>query len=194
MEELLVPIETYLQSGVHIGAKYKTGFMKPYIYKVRPDGLCVLNIAKINERLKLAAKFLANYEPDKILVICRRDNGHKAVKSFARITGANAIAGRYLPGTLTNPTFPEHIEPEVVVISDPWLDRQAVKDAVRINIPVVGLCDTNNSIENIDLVIPCNNKGSKSLALIYYILTKEYLRNRGVLQKIGEQNISLKEF
>lgn len=191
-DNLLVPIDTYLQSGIHIGSKFKTGFMEPYIYKIRPDGLCVLNISKIDEKLKAAAKLLANYEPEKILVVCRRDNGHKAVKAFAKATGAKAIAGRYLPGTMTNPSFSEFMEPDIVVVSDPWLDRQVIKDAIKSNIPVIALCDTNNTTENVDLVIPCNNKGNKSLSLIYYILAREYLRNKGTIQKTAD--IDMKEF
>ncbi|MCD6575772.1 MAG: 30S ribosomal protein S2 [Nanoarchaeota archaeon] len=191
-DSLLVPIDVYLQSGIHIGSKYKTGFMRPYIYKIRPDGLCVLNIAKIDEKLRAAAKMLANYDPDKILVVCRRDNGHKAVKAFAKATGAKAIAGRYLPGTMTNPSFPEFTEPDVLVVSDPWLDRQAIKDAVKSNIPVIALCDTNNTTENVDLAIPCNNKGNKSLSLVYFILAREYLKARG--EKERAITLDMKEF
>ena len=189
---LLVPVDVYLQSGIHIGSKYKTGFMQPYIYKIRPDGLSVLNIAKIDEKLRAAAKLLAKYEPEKILVVCRRDNGHKAVKAFAKATGAKAIAGRYLPGTMTNPSFSGFMEPEIVVVSDPWLDRQVVRDAVKSNIPVIGLCDTNNTTENIDLVVPCNNKGNKSLSLVYYILAREYLKERGEKEKA--LTLDMKEF
>ena len=191
-DSLLVPVDVYLQSGIHIGSKYKTGFMQPYIYKIRPDGLSVLNIAKIDEKLKAAAKLLAKYEPEKILVVCRRDNGHKAVKAFAKATGAKAIAGRYLPGTITNPAFSGFMEPEIVVVSDPWLDRQVVRDAVKSNIPVIALCDTNNTTENIDLVIPCNNKGNKSLSLVYYILAREYLKERGEKEKA--LTLDMKEF
>ena len=193
-EQFLVPLDTYLQSGIHIGAKFKTGFMMPYIYKIRPDGLCVLNISKINERIKNAATMLSGYEPSKILVACRRENGHKAVKSFAKATGAKAIAGRYLPGSLTNPAFENYIEPGIVVVSDPWLDRQLVRDSVKANIPVIGLCDTNNISKELELVIPCNNKGNKSLGLIFYTLAREYLRNKGKIQKTSELDIPLDEF
>jgi len=193
-EELLVPIDTYLQSGIHIGAKFKTGFMAPYIYKIRPDGLCVLNISKIDESIRNAAKLLSKYEPDKIMVVCRRDNGHKAVKAFGKATGTKVIAGRYLPGTMTNPAFPQFSEPEIVVVSDPWLDKQVVGDSVKANIPVIGLCDTNNTTENIDLVIPCNNKGNKSLGVIYYALAREYMRERGAIQKIADIDIPLNDF
>jgi len=193
-DDLLVPLEKYLQSGIHIGAKFKTGFMLPYIYKIRPDGLCVLNVSKINERLGLAAKMLAKYNPEEIMVICRRDNGHKAVKSFAKTTEAHAVSGRYLPGILTNAHYERYMEPKIIVISDPWLDRQAVKDAVTVGIPIIGLCDTNNTTDNIDLVIPCNNKGNKSLSLIYYVLARNYLRERGTIQKTAELDIPLKDF
>lgn len=193
-EQFLVPLDTYLQSGIHIGAKFKTGFMAPYIYKVRPDGLCVLNISKIDEKIRNAANIISNYDAEKILVVCRRENGHKAVKSFAKATGAKAISGRYLPGSLTNPSFEYYFEPSVVVISDPWLDRQVVRDAVKANIPVIGLCDTNNITKNLDLVIPCNNKGNKSLSLIFYTLAREYMRNKGIIQKTSELDIPLKDF
>jgi small subunit ribosomal protein S2 len=193
-EQVLVPIDTYLQSGIHIGAKFKTGFMAPYIYKIRPDGLCVLNISKIDEKLRAAANLISQYEPDKILAICRRDNGHKAVKSFAKSIGAKVIAGRYLPGSLTNPAFVNYFEPEIVIISDPWLEKQVINDAVKADIPIIALCDTNNTTENVDLVIPCNNKGNKSLSLIYYVLAREYLRNKGTIQKTAELDIPLKDF
>jgi len=193
-EQLLVPVEMYLQAGVHIGTKYRTGFMKKYIYKIRPDGLSVLDISKIDKKIRAAAKLLANYEPEKILVVCRRENGRKAVKAFAKATGAKAIPGRYLPGTMTNPSFPEYFEPEILIVSDPWLDKQAVRDAVKSGVPIIGICDTNNTTVNIDLVIPGNNKSGKSLGLIYYILAREYLRKRGVIQPTADLDIPLKDF
>jgi len=193
-ENFLVPIDSYLQSGLHIGAKFKTGFMEPYIYRIRPDGLCVLNISKIDEKLRLAAKLLSHYEPHEILVVCRRENGHKSAKLFAKVTGAKVIAGRYLPGSLTNPAFEYYIEPKLVIVSDPWLDRQVVNDAIKANIPIIGFCDTNNTTENLDLVIPCNNKGNKSLGLIFYVLAREYLRAKGTIQKTAELDIPLNDF
>lgn len=193
-EKLLVPLDMYLQSGIHIGSKFKTGFMKQYIYKIRPDGLCVFNIAKIDERLRLAGQMLAKYPPEKILAVCRRENGHKGIKAFGKATGIKVLAGRYLPGTLTNPQNEYYFEPEIVLVSDPWLDKQVIKDAIKAGIPVIALCDTNNTTENIDFVIPCNNKSNKSLSLIFYILAREYLRNRGVIQKTAEPEVEFKEF
>jgi small subunit ribosomal protein S2 len=67
------------------------------------------------------------------------------------------------------------VEARLVFVVDPWIDKNAVKDASKLGIPVVGLCDTNNDSLNVDLVVPCNNKGKKSLGLVFYILARDYL-------------------
>lgn len=177
-EKFLVPLEQYLKVGLHIGTKYKTKYMESFIYKVRPDGLVVLNIQKINERIEVAAKFLSQFKPEEILVACRRENGWKAVQLFSRLTGIRALIGRYPPGILTNPNLDNFTETKLLLVTDPWPDKNAIKDAVKSGIPVIALCDTNNESNNIDLVVPCNNKGKKSLGLVFWILTNEYLKSR----------------
>ncbi|WP_456369212.1 30S ribosomal protein S2 [Geoglobus sp.] len=177
--EYLVPPDEYLAAGVHIGTQIKTGDMKKFIYKVRPDGLYVLDIRILDERLKLAGKLLARYNPSKILVVAARQYGQKPVTMFARVTGADYVIERFVPGTLTNPAIKDYREPDIVVVTDPAIDSQAVDEATDIGIPVVALCDTNNSVANVDFVIPTNNKGRKALALVYWILAREVLKNRG---------------
>jgi small subunit ribosomal protein S2 len=178
--EYLIPPDEYLAAGVHIGTQIRTGDMKRFIYKVRPDGLYVLDIKKLDERIRIAGKFLARFEPSKILVVSARQYGQKPVMMFSKAVGSNYVIGRFIPGTLTNPMLKEYREPDVVVVTDPAIDRQAVEEATRVGIPVVALCDTNNSTANVDLVIPTNNKGRKALALVYWLLAREVLRNRGV--------------
>ncbi len=175
-EEFLVPLDEYLKVGLHIGTKYRTKYMAPFIYKTRPDGLVVLNVQEIDKRIKLAANFLANYNPEDILIVCRRENGWKAVNLFSKLTGIKTFAGRYPPGILTNPNLKTFIETKLLFIVDPWADKNAIKDAIKIGIPVIALCDTNNESNNIDLVVPCNNKGKKSLGLVFWILAREYLK------------------
>ncbi|WP_017980967.1 30S ribosomal protein S2 [Methanocaldococcus villosus] len=180
-EELLVPLDTYLASGIHIGTQQKTKDMERFIYRVRSDGLYVLDVRKTDERLRIAAKFLARYEPEDILAVSRRIYTMGPLEEFGKYTGIRTVVGRFVPGTLTNPSYKGFIEPEVIFISDPRVDRQALKEAIEIGIPIVALCDTEHLTSFIDLVIPTNNKGKKAVALIYYILTKEYLKNRGVI-------------
>jgi len=185
-ENMLVDSKIYLKSGIHIGTKFKTKHMDSFIYKTRPDGLTVLNLQKIDERLNLMCNMLSKYDPKDILVVSRRENGWKPIKIMGEITGIRFYAGRYPPGILTNTNLKNFTETKIILVTDPWPDRNVVDDALKVGIPVIALCDTNNQINNIDLVVPCNNKGKKSLGVIFYILTKEYLLRRGVIKKQSE--------
>lgn len=195
MEEgYLVDTKLYLKSGIHIGTKFRAKQMSSFIYKTRPDGLSVLNLEKINKRLRLVAKLLSKYSPEEVLVISRRENGWRAVKLFGKATGCRFFAGRYPPGILTNPTLETFTETKLILVTDAWPDRNAVLDALKVGIPVVALCDTNNQINGIDLVLPCNNKGKKSLGIAFYILAKEYLKARGAIQMDEQMPVSVDEF
>lgn len=193
-EELIVQLNDFLTAGVHIGMKYRTRYMEKHIFKIRSDGLSVLNIQEINNRVKLLAKFLAKYNLKKILVVCRRDCGISSIKKFAELTGAMSFPGRYLPGSMTNPSFSGYIEPELLFTVDPWADKNAVNDALKIGIPIVALCDTNNTTNNVDLIVPCNNKGKKSLAFIFWVLTKELLKESGKIKDDSEYNVKPEDF
>ena len=193
-EVFLTPLENYLKVGLHIGTKFRTKYMAPFIYKVRPDGLAVLNVKKIDERIEIAAKFLAQYDTKDILVVCRRENGWAGAKLFHKLTGIPVIAGRYRPGLLTNPALEDFKEIKILFVTDPWPDKNPVMDAVRTGIPVVACCDTNNESNYVDLVVPCNNKGKKSLGLMFYLLGKEYMKARGTIKSEEELSIPLEEF
>ena len=175
-QEYLIPLEDYLKVGLHIGTKFRTKYMANFIYKTRPDGLVVLNIQEIDKRIKLGANLISQYKPEDIIVVCRRENGWKAVELFAKYTGIRVFAGRYPPGILTNPKLKTFTEAKLMVIIDPWVDKNAIKDAIKIGIPIVALCDTYNESNNIDLVVPCNNKGKKSIGLVMWIFASEYLK------------------
>lgn len=193
-KQFLVAQDMYLKSGIHIGTKFRTKYMEPFIYKTRPDGLSVLNLQKIDERIKLAVNLLAQYDPEDILIVSRRENGWKAVKAFGKATGTKVFAGRYPPGILTNPSLENYMETKLILITDSWPDRNAIKDAIGIGIPVIALCDTNNQANEIDLVVPCNNKGKKSLGLLFYLLAREYLRKKGKLAPDKEPSFSIEDF
>ncbi len=181
MSELLIPLDKYLAAGLHIGTQQKTKDMERYIYRVRADGLYVLDVRKTNDRILSAAKFLAKYDADDILVVSTRQYGQAPVKKFGKLTGAKTIPGRFIPGTLTNPNYAKFIEPKVLVVTDPRSDSQAIIEAKQIGIPVVALCDTENLLGNVDIVLPVNNKGRKAIALVYWLLARQMLRANGAL-------------
>ncbi len=185
-EGLLVAEDVYLTSGVHIGTQQKSADMMPFIYKVRSDGLYVLDIKKTDTRIRMAAKFLARFPQEKILVVAARQYGQKPARLFAKAIGSQVLAGRFVPGTLTNPQLEEYMEPEVLVVTDPAADQQALWEALNVGIPVVGLCDANNETRNVDLVVPTNNKGRRALATVYWLLTREVLKERGAVKSDEE--------
>jgi small subunit ribosomal protein S2 len=191
---LLTSEEEYLTSGVHIGTQHKTADMKNYIFRVRNDGLFVLDIAKTDAQIRAAAKFLAKYDPARVLFVSQRQYGQKPVKEAAKAVGANAIAGRFMPGTCTNPIVQGFMEPEVLVLTDPLGDAQAMREALNINIPIIGLVDSNNETKNLNITIPANNKGRRSLALIYWLLARELLLERGQIKDHAEFTATVDDF
>ena len=193
-QQFLVAQDIYLKAGIHIGTKFKTKYMSKFIYKTRPDGLSVLNLQKIDERIKSATNLLAQFEPKDILVVSRRENAWKSVKAFGKATGCKFFAGRYPPGVLTNHELDNFTEPKVILVTDPWPDRNVIEDAIKIGIPIIALCDTNNQSNNIDLVVPCNNKGKKSLGLLFWILAREYLTKTGLITKPEEFKEKIEDF
>ncbi|HDH41055.1 MAG TPA: 30S ribosomal protein S2 [Candidatus Altiarchaeales archaeon] len=179
-EDFLIPLDDYLSNGVHVGLKYKTADMREFIYKIRPDKLCVFDVRKIDERIRIAADFIARYDPEDVLVVSNRVYGRRPVKKFCEYTGCKTIKDRFVSGTLTNPEIDTYVEAKLLLVTDPSSDQQAIKEAALTGIPVVAICDTNTRSKNIDLIIPSNNKGKNSLALVYWVLTKEILKRRGI--------------
>lgn len=178
--ESIVPLDEFLAAGIHIGTQQKTKDMMKFVYRVRTDGLYVLDIQSTDERIRMAAALIAKYDPTKVLIVSARQYGHHPVKMFAKAIGAKANTGRFIPGTLTNPILEIYVEPDIIIVTDPHGDSQVVKEAVSIGIPVVALCDTNNSTSNVDMVIPTNNKGRKALSLVYWLLTKKTTELKGI--------------
>ena len=193
-EELLLPQDTMLSAGIHIGTRMKTKDMGPFIYRVRSDGLFVLDVKKTDERIRVAAKFLARFEPSKIATVAARLYGRSPVEKFCEIVGATPILGRFIPGLLSNPLYPNRIEPGVIMVSDPKADVQAVKEASTVGIPVIALCSTDNDFSHVDLAIPTNNKGRRALAVIYWLLARQILRERGEIPPDGDISQSIDDF
>ena len=192
--EFLVPLEVYLAAGVHIGTHIGTKHMMKFVYKIRPDGLHILDVRQTDERLRIAAKFIARYEPSKIVAVSVRQYGHKPVQKFCSFVRCKAITGRILPGTFTNPQLEHYIEPELLIVTDPRSDSQALREAAKVGIPVVAFCDSDNKTDYVELIIPANNKGRKALALLYWLLARQVLRERGDIPPDGELPVPVEEF
>ena len=193
-EQLLLPQDMLLSAGVHIGTRMKTKDIEQFIYRVRPDGLFVLDVKKTDERIRVAAKFLARFEQSKIAAAAARLYAQEPVRKFCELTGAIPITGRFIPGLLSNPLYPDRIEPNVLIISDPRADSQAVREASLVGIPIVALCSTDNDFSGVDLVIPTNNKGRRALAVIYWLLTRQVLRERGELPPDKDLPLTIEDF
>jgi len=193
-EELLLPRDTLLSAGIHIGTRIKTRDMEPFIYRVRPDGLFVLDVKKTDDRIRVAAKFLARFEPSKVAVAASRLYAQEPIKKFCEVTNSTPLIGRFIPGMLSNPLYPNRVEPEVIVVSDPRADAQAVKEASNVGIPIVALCSTDNEFAGVDFVIPTNNKGRRALAVVFWLLARQVLRERGELAADKDPTATIEDF
>ena len=193
-ENLLLPQEILLSAGVHIGTRIKTKDMEPFIYKVRPDGLFVLDMEQMNERIKVAAKFLSRMDLTKVCVGSSKRYGRSPVEKFCQVLGCKSYTGRFTSGTFTNPKYSEYFEPTTVIVTDSLADQQIVEEAAQVGVPVIALCSTDNSLKDVDLVIPVNNKGRRSLAIAYWLLAREILRERGTLPATGEFGATIEDF
>jgi small subunit ribosomal protein S2 len=193
-ETLLLPRDTLLSAGIHIGTRMKTLDMEPFIYRVRPDGLFVLDVKKTDDRIRATGKFLSRYEPARVAVAATRLYAHEPVKKFCQLTGATPLIGRFIPGQLSNPQYSSRIDPEVILVCDPRADAQAVKEASKVGIPIVALCSTDNEFSGVDLVIPTNNKGRRALAVVFWLLARQVLRERGELGPDKDPPATIEDF
>jgi len=176
---LLLPFETYEENAVNIGTQQKSADMARFIDTVRDDGLYLLDVNMTDSRIRTTATFLNKYDAPRIMVVSARQYGQRPARLFAEAIGANAAVGRFIPGSLTNPALRSYVEPDVLFVTDPAADQQALKEAVNSGLPVVGIVDANNNLRNVDIAVPANNKGRRSLALIYWLLAREVLKARG---------------
>jgi small subunit ribosomal protein SAe len=180
-------IQLLLAAQSHIGTKNCEKHMLPYVWKRRADGIHILNVGKTWEKIVLAARILAAIEnPNDICVISARPYGHRAVLKFAANTGAQAIAGRFTPGSFTNYITKSFKEPRIIVVTDPRVDHQAIREASYVNIPVIAFCDTDAPLKFVDVAIPTNNKAKNAVGLAWWLLCREVLRLRGTVPRSAD--------
>lgn len=183
-----------LSTGIRVGTPVKTKYMTPFIVHANPEGLYILDISKTLARIDVAAKFVGRADITKVAVTSAREYGKTPVEKFCEMTGATPILGRFMPGTFTNPSLPDYMEPEIVVVTDPQADQQAVIEATRAGVPVIAISNSDNVTSKVDLVIPANNRGRKALATVYWLLAREVMKKQGKIKSDSEMKISIDDF
>lgn len=186
--------KTLVSTGIRVGTLVKTKHMSRFIARTTPDGLHILDLGKILARIDVAGRMIARCELSRVVVYSSREYGKTPVEKFCELTGAIPMTGRFMPGTFTNPLYPGHVDPELVVVTDPAMDSQAVDEASKIGVPVVAICDTDNTTSNVDLVIPANNRGRKALAAVMWLLARSVLISSGMLSPDQPMKYSIDDF
>src|ERR671918_1164967 len=183
-----------LSTGIRVGTPVKTKYMTPFIVRANPEGLYILDISKTLSRIDVAAKFIGRSNISRVAVTSAREYGKTPVEKFCEFTGASGIFGRFMPGTFTNPSLPRYMEPEIVIVTDPQADQQAVIEATRAGVPVIAISNSDNVISKVDLVIPANNRGRKALATVYWLLAREVMKKQGRIKSDKEMKLTIDDF
>ena len=183
-----------LSTGIRVGTQVKTKFMTPFITKASPEGLYMLDLDITLEKIKTAAKFINRIGTDKLIVCSGRQYANTPIEKFCEMLDTKKLLGRFLPGTLTNPSLPYYIEPKLVLISDPQVDEQAIIEATNAGIPIIGISNTDNITSKLDVVIPANNRGRKALATVYWLLVRQILIERGELKEDDPMKYEIEDF
>lgn len=179
-EDLLIDREEFLKRGVHIGTKSQHSDMEDFVFHVKKNQLAVLDLNKTDEQIREASEFLAEFEPENVLFVGRKDEAREGITRVAGEIGSDYITGRFMPGTFTNPRSDSFREPDVIIVSDPEVDSQAVEEAQNTGVPVIGIVDSGNSLEGIEIPVPANNKSGDAISTVLHLIGKEYAALTGL--------------
>lgn len=196
-EKMVIPQlseKALLATGIRIGTPVRTKTMEQFTTRPRPDGLHIIDYSKTLQRIDIAGKFIAFVGAPNTVVYTSKDYGRVPVEKFCELTGAIPVTGRFMPGTFTNPLYPGHIDAELVLVADPASDTQAVVEAGSMGIPVIAICDTDNVTDDIDLVIPGNNRGRKALAAIFWLVARSVLTHAALLSMDQQMKYNIDDF
>jgi len=186
---MLIPLEEYVKAGIYLGTKVVTPSMRPFVYRRRADGLAIFNTDLIDEKLKEGIEYLNKFDAKDIILVCKRQAGWRAAEMFSELTGIRVFTKKYPAGILTNIQLPDFFENELTIITDHWLDKNALNDTLKVHKKVLMICDTNNFAKGADQVIIGNNKSQKSLGVIFYLLAKGYCKAKKIKANIPDLEV-----
>ncbi len=198
----LVDVDVYRAAKVHIGGerlrpqfrKFVTTRMMrkdPFGKRIRTR---IIDLKQTDYRIRLLSDRIARVGPENVAAFCSKQACFNPIMHFSRLTGAKAYPGRFVPGMLTNPQHTMYIEPELVIVTDPLVDKQAILEAASMGIPIAGILTTDNPVVYIDFIVPANNRLRDSLALVYRLITREVLLKTGVIASREDMPVKREEF
>merc|ERR1711904_599944 len=185
-----------LHSESHLG---NTNYHKPMERRGNhgtPEGVPVFKFEETLNKIRLAARLIAGQpNMDDVICVSSRDLGQRAVIKFASFTGCSATSNaRWTPGVLTNHNTKQFKEPRLMIVVDTYADRKAIVEASYMNIPVVALCNTDSSLQYVDVAIPCNNKSTHSISMVFWLLARQVRILTGQLKKDEDWDVKVDLF
>ncbi|MBU2562375.1 MAG: 30S ribosomal protein S2 [Nanoarchaeota archaeon] len=184
--DMLIPLEEYVKSGIYLGTRVVTPSMKPFVYRRRADGLAIFNTDLIDEKIKEGIEYLSKFNAEDIILVCKRQAGERTAEMFSKLTGIRVFTKKYPAGILTNTNLPDFFENELTIITDHWLDKNALNDTLKVHKKVLMICDTNNFAKGAHQVIIGNNKSPKSLGVIFYLLASGFCKAKKIKADIPD--------
>ncbi len=175
-----INIRTLLEAGCHFGHQTRrwNPKMKPFIFGER-NGIYILdlkqtildadqayNFVTIRSRINRMEELEAMVEDGRMAVLPKKEQavlGKELTKLQTNLGGARDMKGL----------------PQALFVIDTKREENAIKEAQRLNIPVVALIDTNSDPDEVEYGIPCNDDAISAVSLMCELMADACLAGSG---------------